>query len=230
VADASGATLRAETVVNEWTVEGDIIRLDVDQGPPLFADRLVLAPGPWAAELLRLDVPFVVERQCTFWFHRGTDDPQLQPPDFPVFVWSRGDDPAIYGGPGLRGEGPKVAFHHGGETGEVSGLDPEVRPDDEAQLRAALRERIPVLDVASSDAMVCRYTNSPDGHFVVGPHPDAANVVIAAGFSGHGFKFCPVIGEAVADLVIDGTTDLDLSLFDPGRFAAAARSDGSGEP
>ena len=102
--------------------------------------------------------------------------------------------------------------------------------DDEAQLRAALRERIPVLDVASSDAMVCRYTNSPDGHFVVGPHPDAPNVVIAAGFSGHGFKFCPVIGEAVADLVIDGTTDLDLSLFDPGRFAAAARSDGSGEP
>ncbi|MBW3664246.1 MAG: N-methyl-L-tryptophan oxidase [Actinobacteria bacterium] len=221
VADASGARLRVGMAVNSWTAEDESIRLDVDQGPPLFVDRLVLAPGPWAAGLLQLDVPFVVERQCMFWFQRGTDDPQLQPPDLPIFMWSRGDGPAIYGAPGLRGEGPKVAFHHGGDTGELADLDPEVRSEDESELRAVLRERLPALDVAPSEAMVCRYTNTPDGHFVVGPHPDAPNVMIAAGFSGHGYKFCPVIGEAVAALVIDGTTDLDLSLFDPARFSGS---------
>lgn len=222
IADAAGATLRTETVVNSWTVAEDRIRVEVDQGPPLSVDRLVLAPGPWAPRLLQLDLSLVAERQCMLWFHRGTDDAALQSPDFPIFMWGRGDGPAIYGAPGLRGEGPKVAFHHGGDTGELDELDPEVRPEDESELRAVLRERLPALDVAPSEATVCRYTNTPDGHFVVGPHPDAPNVVIAAGFSGHGYKFCPVIGEAVADLVIDGTTDLDLSLFDPARFSGSA--------
>jgi sarcosine oxidase len=64
------------------------------------------------------------------------------------------------------------------------------------------------------------YTNTPDGHFVVGRHPRHPQVVVACGFSGHGFKFAPVIGEIVADLVIDGTTTHPVGLFDPGRFAS----------
>ena len=65
----------------------------------------------------------------------------------------------------------------------------------------------------------CWYTLTPDENFVVGPHPAAPRVMLACGFSGHGFKFTPVLGEALADLVADGSTRHDLATFDPRRFA-----------
>ena len=64
----------------------------------------------------------------------------------------------------------------------------------------------------------CLFTNSPDEHFIIDRHPDAANVAIAAGFSGHGFKFCSVVGEMLAELVMDGETRLDRTLFRLSRF------------
>lgn len=66
-------------------------------------------------------------------------------------------------------------------------------------------------------AVTCMYTLTPDGHFLLGVHPQHAQVVVAAGFSGHGFKFTPVIGEILADLVLTSTTTHDISLFDPAR-------------
>jgi sarcosine oxidase len=65
----------------------------------------------------------------------------------------------------------------------------------------------------------CLYTNSPDGHFLLGPLPGDERVVVAAGFSGHGFKFASVIGEALADLCMHGRTDLPIGFLDPGRFS-----------
>jgi glycine/D-amino acid oxidase-like deaminating enzyme len=59
---------------------------------------------------------------------------------------------------------------------------------------------------------------SPDHHFLVGLHPDHARVAIAAGFSGHGFKFASVMGEALADLALTGTTPLPLGFLSPSRF------------
>jgi sarcosine oxidase len=64
------------------------------------------------------------------------------------------------------------------------------------------------------------FTNTPDEHFILDVHPDAPRVSIAAGFSGHGFKFCSVVGEILADLAIDGGTRHDISLFRAGRFIA----------
>ena len=66
----------------------------------------------------------------------------------------------------------------------------------------------------------CWYTLTPDQNFVIGAHPESARVLVACGFSGHGFKFTPVVGEVLADLVVDGSTAFDLSLFDPLRFSA----------
>ncbi|GAB2744934.1 FAD-dependent oxidoreductase [Streptomyces bullii] len=61
------------------------------------------------------------------------------------------------------------------------------------------------------------YANTPDEHFVLARHPEHAQVIVACGFSGHGFKFVPVIGEILADLAIEGTTDHPIALFDPRR-------------
>jgi sarcosine oxidase len=65
------------------------------------------------------------------------------------------------------------------------------------------------------------YTNTPDRHFVIAIHPDHPQVAVAAGFSGHGFKYAPVVGEILADLVLDGSTRHPVALFDPRRFASA---------
>jgi sarcosine oxidase len=68
-------------------------------------------------------------------------------------------------------------------------------------------------------AVPCMYTTTPDEHFVIARHPAHENVVVACGFSGHGFKFVPVVGEILADLVTTGTTAHPIDLFDPQRAA-----------
>jgi glycine/D-amino acid oxidase-like deaminating enzyme len=62
------------------------------------------------------------------------------------------------------------------------------------------------------------YTMTPDAHFIIDHHPHNQNVVIACGFSGHGFKFAPVVGEILADLALDGRTRHDIALFAASRF------------
>jgi sarcosine oxidase len=62
------------------------------------------------------------------------------------------------------------------------------------------------------------YTNSPDHHFIVDRHPKYARVTIACGFSGHGFKFAPVMGEALADLAMYDRTDLPIGFLGLSRF------------
>lgn len=78
---------------------------------------------------------------------------------------------------------------------------------------------IPTLAGQHLRAATCMYTNTPDEHFVIAPHPEHAQVTVACGFSGHGFKFVPVVGEVVADLCLDGATRHPVGLFDPARFA-----------
>ena len=66
---------------------------------------------------------------------------------------------------------------------------------------------------------VCLFSNTPDEHFIIDHLFDTRHVVIAAGFSGHGFKFCSVVGEVIADLVLQGSSRFDLGLFRLGRPA-----------
>jgi len=59
----------------------------------------------------------------------------------------------------------------------------------------------------------CMFTNSPDEHFIIDRHPTVPQVVLAGGFSGHGFKFCSVVGEMLAELALEGQSRWDLTLF-----------------
>ena len=92
-------------------------------------------------------------------------------------------------------------------------------------MRAVLAERLPALAAGSVVSAACRYTMTPDEHFVIGHLPGTdGRVSVAAGFSGHGFKFVPVVGEILADLAIDGATDAPIALFDPVPFQVRPRS------
>jgi sarcosine oxidase len=217
-ARARGAELGTDVTVSGWTAGPAGITVHTDRDD-IEADRLILAPGAWASGLLRLRVPLRVERRLQHYW-RPADPGLFEPGALPVWIWSHGDD-AAYGVPAVDGH-VKAAMHYG--PGEAERVDPDVgaataRPDEVAAMRAWLAGRVPAL--AAGDwigARPCLYTLTPDEHFVVGPHPEHAAVAVACGFSGHGFKFAPLIGAILADLAIDGRTEHDITLFDPTRF------------
>ena len=195
-----GADLRFGVRVAGW--EPGAVRLE--SGEVLQAPRVVLAAGAWSQKLLGL--PLRIERQWVMWL-------PAMVPDLPVFIWAVNAATArdIYGLPDVTGQGFKIAFHHGGET-----IDPDVpvRPvsfEEVAALREVLREHIPALDAEPLAVSTCMYSNTPDEHFAIGLREPG--VAIAAGFSGHGFKFCSVVGEILADLVCDGGTRHPIAPF-----------------
>jgi sarcosine oxidase len=215
LAAAAGAELRFDEPVESWQA-GPPARVRTAAGT-YEADALVLTPGAWAPALAGLGLPMVVERQVMQWV--APAGPIAPYERNPVFICGDGPD-QVYGFPAIDGPagGVKVSFFRAGEPTTPESVDRVVRPAEVAALRRRAAEVFPGLTGPAVAATVCLYTTTPDEHFVIGPHPAHGNVVVACGFSGHGFKFVPVVGEILADLALDGRTDHPIGLFDPGRF------------
>jgi sarcosine oxidase len=103
-------------------------------------------------------------------------------------------------------------------------MDRTATPRDEALLRELIAERIPALNGAVESSLVCVYENSPDQIFLIDRLAERPNVVYAAGFSGHGFKFASAVGEILADLVTEGRATPDADFLRADRFAETARA------
>jgi sarcosine oxidase len=182
------------------------------------AERVVLTAGPWTGELVpSLRALAIPERQVVGWFE--PDDAAVFAPDrFPVFN-TQVDEGHYYGFP-FDGGGVKVGrYHHLEERVEPTGYDRDVHPRDEAVLRTFMTRYLPAAAGPMVRAETCLFTNSPDEHFIIDRLDEPRRTVVAAGFSGHGFKFCSVVGEILADLVTDGRTRHDIELLRLGRFS-----------
>jgi sarcosine oxidase len=217
---AGAQILQDETVVG-WKEEGSEILVKTTTDT-YCAGRLVVTAGPWTAGLLaRFGLPLTVMRQVPMWF--GVTQPQLFRRDaFPIFL-AETSQGAFYGLPAIDANGVKIARHYGAP--ELSGPEKiarEVTEEDIAPVRTFLRSHLPGADGSVRRASTCIYTLSPDRHFVIGALPGSP-VVIAAGFSGHGFKFAPTVGAILADLTLDGHTTLPIALFRPDRFDESAK-------
>jgi sarcosine oxidase len=215
LAAGAGADLRFEEPVLSWTAGSGGVRVRTARGT-YTAGALVLSAGAWAPELARLDVPLVVERQVMHWLAPvgGIAPFERQP----VFICGDGGR-QVYGFPAIDGPagGVKVSFFRAGRPCTPETIDRTVYPEEVAELRARAAEVFPALTGPPLDARTCMYTTTPDEHFVIGRHPAYERVVVACGFSGHGFKFVPVVGEILGDLVLDGSTAHPIALFDPRR-------------
>lgn len=220
VAQRHGADLRFGTPVSAWAASPGRVRVTSAHGV-FEAGGLVIAGGAWSGELLAdLGLPLVVERQVQFWFEplRGVAEFARHP----VWIWETDDGVQPYGFPAHEpARGVKTGFFRMGERCTAEGVDRSVCPAEVELMRSYLADRVPALAGPLLDARTCLYTNTPDEHFVVARHPHAPQVAIAAGFSGHGFKFVPVVGEILADLALDGATGHPIDLFRPERFRAA---------
>lgn len=218
LAAAAGAEIRTGERVDAWRALDDG-GVEVRAGYSTYtADRLVVTAGAWAPELLAdLGLPLTVERQVMYWF--GVTDPGYAPDRFPVYVWEFADGLQLYGFPDIEGRGPKVGIFRGGAPTTADAVDRTVHEEEVARARAALAGPLPAMAAAPlTQAKTCLYTTTPDEDFVIDVHPRHPQVVVAAGFSGHGFKFASVVGEVLADLATDGTTRHDVGLFRLSRF------------
>ena len=220
-----GARFEAGVAIHRWHAGARGVAVDTDQGT-FHADRLVITPGAWAAELLKLpSVPLVVLKKTLCWFRppaeqRATFVVGPEPgTGLPCFAF---DTPAgfYYGFPAIDDRGVKIAEHTGGTpVADPLALDRSLDRAEAARVAAVARARLPALGSDLIHHAACLYTMTPDAHFLIGLHPQHARVAIAAGFSGHGFKFASVVGAILADLALDGSTSQPIGFLDPSRFA-----------
>ena len=225
-AERLGATMFRDTPVVRWMQRGSAIAVETEH-QIVEAARLAITAGAGASALLRdVKLPLTIERKTLTWIEPR--DPRLFAPDvFPVFTMA---DDFFYGFPNIGNEGVKLAIHWRREQvidDPFAPVRPASNEDFEPVIRMANRY-LPGLTDALPDGLsrvrrgaTCLYTMTPDEHFIVDRHPEHENVWFAAGFSGHGFKFAPAIGEILADLCTEGKTALPIGFLRTGtRFAA----------
>jgi sarcosine oxidase len=225
----AGAELWFDTTVESIELGPSGVHLSAD-GEQLSAPKVVLATGAWADRLANLDgFGLGVQRQTVHWFQ------PVQPADFaadrfPVYLWEVPTPPTapiaqLYGFPCMPGETlAKAALYHDGSPATVDpdSLDRTVTPADYDRVRDLLAGTLPGLaGAAPVRSDVCMYPCSADNEFMLGLHPGSSGrVVLAVGFGGHGFKFLPVVGEIVAELVLEGRTRHDIGFLAPERVRA----------
>ncbi|MCV7150958.1 N-methyl-L-tryptophan oxidase [Mycolicibacterium pyrenivorans] len=218
LAEQAGATLQFGEQVLEWAETAAGVTVQTDRGT-YTAGQLVICPGAWAPQLLaEFGIPITVERQVLYWLDpAGGTAPFV---DHPIFIDESADGMQIYGFPAIDGArgGVKVAFFRKGVVCTPDTIDRTVYDREIREMRERTAELLPVLDGPCLHSATCMYSNTPDQHFVIARHPGSENVTVACGFSGHGFKFVPVVGEILADLAITGSTAHPISLFDPRRL------------
>lgn len=223
-AERRGAELRFEEPVTSWEADpsGEGVRVRTQRGT-YEAGRLVVCAGPWAPDLLGgLDLGLWAQRLVQFWFLPEGGVEPFAVGRQPIWIWEAPDGVQFYGFPNhdSTGDGVKVAFFRVGERCDPDAIDRDVGEEEVESMRDRLRGSVPALGAGEFlRAATCMYTNTPDEHFVISLHPEHPQVAIAAGFSGHGFKFVSVVGEILADLAVEGATEHPIALFDPRRLA-----------
>ncbi|HUF63261.1 MAG TPA: N-methyl-L-tryptophan oxidase [Verrucomicrobiales bacterium] len=221
-----GAILTTEQQALTWRTAGEGVEVTTAQGSHL-ADRLVLTSGLWTGRLLKeLRVFLRVTRQPLAWIELADSAP-FHAERFPCWFLETNRPWGHYGFPVREGESRlKFALHQPGQTVEPDAPMAERAGREEAEaLSSFARTYFGEAGSGRLSTRLCRYTNSPDHHFIIGPHPAEPRVILAAGFSGHGFKFASVIGEILAELAVEGKTRHSMTLFSPARFAECGAGD-----
>ena len=214
---STGAEIHAREVVSGWEPDQGGVRVFTDRGE-YTAERLVITAGAWTSGMVPiLDDLAVPERQVLAWLQ--PIDGSLYTPDvFPVFN-AYFDEGRYYGFPVYGIPGFKVGrYHHLEEVIDPDFAIKTVNSEDEAVLRSAVERYFPKANGTTMTLKTCMFTNTPDEHFIVDLLPANPQVAVAAGFSGHGFKFASVIGEILADLAINGETEHNIDLLKIDRF------------
>jgi sarcosine oxidase len=220
-AKVHGAEFRFGSAVAARRSAANAVEVVTDAGQTYRAAKLIITAGPWAPALFaHLPIKLQPRRKHLYWF-RADDTIYHQDTGCPTFLYELTHG-VYYGFPQIDSLGVKVAEHSGGQAVADPLNDPRaLDPADLARVEAFLRAHLPGVSNSLQRHSVCFYTMSPDEHFIVDRDPRDHNYLFAAGLSGHGFKFTSVLGEALADLALDGTTSLPVEFLRLNRLLAS---------
>ncbi len=216
----AGAKVQAPSEVLRWD-PGRPIKLHTSNGT-ITAERLIVSAGSWASSLLQeLNLKLEIRRKSVFWF--TADQRFTASKGYPCFLYELPQG-VFYGFPVIDAQGVKLAEHSGGQTvSDPLQVHREIDPEDERHIDDFRNRYLPDITGKRLNHQTCLYTMSPDEHFIVDRHPQAENVVFAAGLSGHGFKFSPILGRALSDLSLDGGTQLPIEFLSVRRFSSSSQ-------
>ena len=213
-----GAVMQGHEPVVQWSSTGSGVTVKTDRST-YHAGRLLICGGAWSIHLLNeLGLDLAVTRQVVGWV--WPKKPRLFDLEtFPGWGLDDGEGRWYYGFPMLDGGlGMKLARDWKASCVDPDTVDRQPTQDDEEDFRPCLRRFIPDANGPLLAMHVCMYTNSPDHKFIIDQHPQHENVFVACGFSGSGFKFSTAIGLVLADLAMEGRTDLPIGAFRLDRF------------
>lgn len=215
-----GAEIRTNSKVTKIDAKENEVTITIADGTKFTANSAIFSVGAWAREVLKqldLDLPLNPIRKTFAWY--DVEEDLYSSNKFPAFAFELSDG-CYYGFPSIDGAGLKIGRHDTGDSidpnvarlpfGEVSG--------DKEELKSFLDQFMPNQKHTLKFGKTCMYTMTPDENFIIDLHPKYKNVAIAAGFSGHGFKFASAVGETLSNLVLKGETDLDITPFSIKRF------------
>lgn len=219
LAKKHGATIREKTAVTAIDWDGDTPIVHTKDAR-FRGKKIIITAGAWTNTLLaETNLPLTVTKQQVC-YYQPKDTALFQPKCFPIFSEAPTDGGFLYGIPAFGdfklGRGVKIGHHKRGKpiSGKNSPSTCDRTPDSDftAHIDKYLRERIPALGKAAHSE-ICLYTETPDEDFIIDTHPHCSNLLIAAGFSGHGFKFCSLVGRIMSELALTGDTAFDLLPF-----------------
>jgi sarcosine oxidase len=202
-----GAEYRLAHIAPPLTADAGGLGLDAittSSGERIAAGQFVFACGAWLGKVFSqvLGPRIFPSRQEVFFFGLPPGDGQFTPPSFPTWLIPADE---VYGMPDLESRGFKIAFDGHGERVDPDTQSRMVSPESIERVRAYVAKRFPALRNAPIvESHVCQYENTSNGDFLIDRHPQMENVWFAGGGSGHGFKHGPVLGEYVAQQLLDG--------------------------
>lgn len=202
----AGGTYRTGHVEPPAIATGTLAAIHLADGSRIEADAFVFACGPWLGRVFPDVVGDAIRptRQEVYYFGTPRGSQRYLPGQFPV--WIDFGERIFYGIPDIDGRGFKIADDTRGEPFDPTSGDRAPSASGITRARSLLAERFPELAQAPLlKAEVCQYENSPDGHLVIDHHPQAKNVWILGGGSGHGFKLSPAVGEMAASAILDSS-------------------------
>eukprot|EP00118_Oscarella_pearsei_P014622 m.126297 g.126297 ORF g.126297 m.126297 type:complete len:280 (+) comp37894_c0_seq29:793-1632(+) len=186
-----------------------------------FCHKLVLTVGPWASKLLKplgLELPLVVSRARVFYW-KTTEPDIYKAGSFPIVSFNDLGGSLSYAMPVLEYPGLfKYCCHDGTKVQSPDERD-SIKDDSDLEfMKGLVRDHFRGLSESPAIIENCLYTSTPDEDFILDCHPVHRNIVIGAGFSGHGFKLAPVVGQILADLAMGRTSKYDMEPFAIKRF------------
>lgn len=216
-----GATLHTGETVTRWVAGADGVTVETTTAT-YRAARLIIAAGAWSGGVLgELDARLRVVRKHQHWFATDDDRYRLEHGCPACFY----EVPAgyFYGMPAYDDHGVKLAEHSGGDdVFDPLALDRDPDVEDRRRIESFLGAHLPGVSTREIAHAVCMYTLTADEHFILDRHPRSPLVVFAAGLSGHGFKFTPVLGEALVEMALDGTAKQPIGFLALERLALRA--------